>query len=201
MKTPSQLFDTPSKAFLDATRCCDGECNHDDCCGKIPENCTHKESPVSQSVDGLKVRYLVTESTLIFKKGQFVPRHVALDGRTVKTEEIISLADAKSLLSTLVKERWEETVNRFIKKWCSVEYIPHLLDSDENDGQELRDILLTLRLSAYEEGRKEEREEVRKWAEESKDTFLFASGARLKANTKYNEALTDLITHLNNKPL
>ena len=19
--------------------CCDGECNHDDCCGKIPENC------------------------------------------------------------------------------------------------------------------------------------------------------------------
>ena len=26
--------------------CCDGECNHDDCCGKIPENCTHspKES-------------------------------------------------------------------------------------------------------------------------------------------------------------
>ncbi len=31
-------------------KCCDGECNHDDCCGKIPENCTHKESPVSQSV-------------------------------------------------------------------------------------------------------------------------------------------------------
>lgn len=22
-------------------KCCDGECNHDDCCGKIPENCTH----------------------------------------------------------------------------------------------------------------------------------------------------------------
>lgn len=21
--------------------CCDGECNHDDCCGKIPENCNH----------------------------------------------------------------------------------------------------------------------------------------------------------------
>ena len=21
--------------------CCDGECNHDDCCGKIPENCTY----------------------------------------------------------------------------------------------------------------------------------------------------------------
>jgi len=31
------------------SQCCDGECNHDDCCGKIPENCTHKESPVSQS--------------------------------------------------------------------------------------------------------------------------------------------------------
>lgn len=23
--------------------CCDGECNHDDCCGKIPENCTHTQ--------------------------------------------------------------------------------------------------------------------------------------------------------------
>lgn len=22
--------------------CCDGECNHDACCGKIEENCTHK---------------------------------------------------------------------------------------------------------------------------------------------------------------
>ena len=21
--------------------CCDGECNHDDCCGKVPENCPH----------------------------------------------------------------------------------------------------------------------------------------------------------------
>ena len=31
--------------------CCDGECNHDDCCGKIPENCTHT---VSQSVEGKK---------------------------------------------------------------------------------------------------------------------------------------------------
>ena len=25
--------------------CCDGECNHDDCCGKITENCTHSEKP------------------------------------------------------------------------------------------------------------------------------------------------------------
>jgi hypothetical protein len=25
-----------------ATKCCDGECHHDDCCGKIPENCNHK---------------------------------------------------------------------------------------------------------------------------------------------------------------
>lgn len=25
--------------------CCDGECNHDDCCGKIPENCPLAPSP------------------------------------------------------------------------------------------------------------------------------------------------------------
>lgn len=35
---------------------------------------------------------------------------------------------------------WRERVNDFIKKWCGI-YASHLLDSDENDGQELRDLL------------------------------------------------------------
>jgi len=27
---------------LQGHQCCDGECNHDDCCGKIKENCRYK---------------------------------------------------------------------------------------------------------------------------------------------------------------
>ena len=27
---------------LQEHRCCDGECNHDDCCGKVKENCRYK---------------------------------------------------------------------------------------------------------------------------------------------------------------
>lgn len=26
------------------SECCDGECNHDDCCGKVEANCTHKRT-------------------------------------------------------------------------------------------------------------------------------------------------------------
>jgi hypothetical protein len=27
--------------------CCDGECNHDDCCGKIKENCPNYGKPIT----------------------------------------------------------------------------------------------------------------------------------------------------------
>lgn len=44
--------------------CCDGECNHDDCCGKIEANCTHKKSvPVEKwekEFDELKKGFLST---------------------------------------------------------------------------------------------------------------------------------------------
>jgi len=33
---------------------------------------------------------------------------------------------------------FEEQFNEFIKKWCGSNY-PHLIDTDENDGQRLRD--------------------------------------------------------------
>lgn len=28
------------KRYNQTHTCCDGECDHDDCCGKIPENCS-----------------------------------------------------------------------------------------------------------------------------------------------------------------
>lgn len=37
-------------------------------------------------------------------------------------------------------EEWTTLVNLFIKRYCG-EYVPHLLDSDENDGQRLRDFI------------------------------------------------------------
>ena len=43
------------------TECCDGECNHDDCCGKIPENCTH----VSQSVEEDSLDQIVRDCTSV----------------------------------------------------------------------------------------------------------------------------------------
>lgn len=36
-----------------------------------------------------------------------------------------------------------EAFNKFIKKWCGDSY-PHLIDSDENDGQFMRDKIIEL---------------------------------------------------------
>jgi len=51
MTKPSELFEGENsslrKTYDEAVHiCCDGECNHDDCCGKVPENCPnyYKES-------------------------------------------------------------------------------------------------------------------------------------------------------------
>lgn len=49
-------------------------------------------------------------------------------------------------LKTYVSEQqpmdWEKQVNEFIKKWCG-DNAAHLLDTDENDGQRLRNLLST----------------------------------------------------------
>jgi|ERR1035437_7460745 hypothetical protein len=44
--TVNSLIDFLEEKFPqpDEPKCFDGECNHDDCCGKIPENCKHKKS-------------------------------------------------------------------------------------------------------------------------------------------------------------
>lgn len=73
------------------TECCDGECNHDDCCGKIPENCTHKESPVSQSVEEDSLDQIVRDCTSV------EPRAKSEIRRRIQ-------ALTSTTLSTLVKE-------------------------------------------------------------------------------------------------
>lgn len=50
------------------------------------------------------------------------------------------------------KYRIDEVVNNFIKKWCG-DNAPHLLDTDENDGENFRQTILAYLQSAREEGR------------------------------------------------
>lgn len=51
--------------------------------------------------------------------------------------------------------------NKFIKKWCG-SYYPHLIDSDENDGEEFRQLILSSISQAKEEGRKQGMEAYKK---------------------------------------
>ena len=51
-----------------------------------------------------------------------------------------------------------EYFNKFIKKWCGNNF-PHLIDSDENDGEEFRDKLRDLH-HQLQKAREEERERI-----------------------------------------
>ena len=52
------------------------------------------------------------------------------------------------------QKNWEESVNSFIKKWCG-DNAPHLLDTDENDGEKLRTLLNTQKAEILEEAERE----------------------------------------------
>lgn len=59
-----------------------------------------------------------------------------------------------------IPERVEEIqkkFNRFIEKWCGVNF-PHLIDSDENDGEEFREELRTALTETDQQARDEEKE-------------------------------------------
>ena len=52
--------------------------------------------------------------------------------------------------------------NKFIKKWCGSNY-SHLIDTDEQDGQFMRDKLTQARLDAATEARREVIEEIQEY--------------------------------------
>ena len=59
-----------------------------------------------------------------------------------------------------IPERVEEIqkkFNRFIEKWCGVNF-PHLIDSDENDGEEFREELRTALTETDQQARASELE-------------------------------------------
>ena len=56
-------------------RCCDGECNHDACCGKIEENCA-TNCPCHQSES---IEWYLTEDLPLQWKGQFRKKLADLD--------------------------------------------------------------------------------------------------------------------------
>ena len=67
--------------------------------------------------------------------------------KRVFTKEGKNLSDKPSPVDE--QEGWEKTVNDFIRKWCG-ENAAHLLDSDENDGERLRQTLSRHNLSLVE---------------------------------------------------
>jgi len=77
---------------------------------------------------------------------------------------------------------WEEEVNLFIKRWCKPECVPHLLDSDDNDGQYLRSLLTRATAEAVE-GERERISDIfdsfllKDWSGEAE---VYAEIARLK---------------------
>lgn len=60
----------------------------------------------------------------------------------------IDLNDPKYMLQ-FIKDPIEK-FNMFITKWCPD--TPHLLDSDQNDGQEIRDMIAALNNTQSEKG-------------------------------------------------
>ena len=72
-----------------------------------------------------------------------------------------------------IPERVEEIqkkFNRFIEKWCGVNF-PHLIDSDENDGEEFREELRTALTETDQQAREEVAERIA-WLDRIAEAYL-----------------------------
>ena len=56
-------------------------------------------------------------------------------------------------------QEWEEKVNLFIEKWCG-DNAPHLLDTDDNDGERLREAIRQATRKAKIEGNLRREKEI-----------------------------------------
>ncbi len=80
-------------------------------------------------------------------------------------------------MTTKTEEEIIERFNLFIKKWCGSSF-PHLIDSDENEGEEFRDFVREA-ISAYREKVKMAIERIperseNKWTDKRIQDYLFA---------------------------
>ena len=94
----------------------------------------------------------------------------------------------------------ETAFNRFIEKWCGENY-PHLIDTDDNDGQFVRDFITQQRTNLISEIREKMpgkcsedikviSDMIKNYSSRSeKDEHI---GANLYRNQGYNQALTEV---------
>jgi len=64
------------------------------------------------------------------------------------------------MIETNKEDEFEKQFDIFLKKWCPQSY-PHLIDTDENDGQLIRDI----HKKAVRDAEKQTALKIRKWLE------------------------------------
>ena len=91
--------------------CCDGECNHDDCCGKVKENCPnyYKES------NRPDLHHAPTQPEWIPKLTQLLTIHATGKYHS----ESLFISELKFLISTTIQkeiERERESIVEIVKK-------------------------------------------------------------------------------------
>lgn len=83
-------------------------------------------------------------------------------------------------------EKIIEDFNSFIKKWCGSNF-PHLIDSDENDGERFRQKIEQAILEAEKRGRNEVLESVEKELQRQDNP-----SSNSDYNSGYNQALSEV---------
>lgn len=76
--------------------CCDGECNHDDCCGKVPENCPDSKN-IIQLISRQEVFDLIDDDLKIVN--QFTGEGIVT--QDMKNAMLIALKDIKIAIACL----------------------------------------------------------------------------------------------------
>ena len=106
--------------------CCDGECNHDDCCGKIPENCpllAKKQYHCMNTEHSDKTCPINTQPEWIPKLTQLLTIHATGKYHS----ESLFISELKFLISTTIQkeiERERRGIVKEIKRMVTGDYSP-----------------------------------------------------------------------------
>lgn len=118
----------------DMEKCCDGECNHDDCCGKIPENCSHR--PAMEEVRCTKCggpfldhhhRHITREGTYHTSCYETRATPATTDWKKVKEARQMTTTEKGSFgeyLEHITLENWEEHIAKYLNQ-VAPSYVGH----------------------------------------------------------------------------
>ena len=87
-----------------------------------------------------------------------------------------------------------EEFNKFIKKWAGNSY-PHLIDTDENDGENFRQLIQDSLIERFKEGRKQLAEEMILFIHNSEAIVKYGF---LKGGKSYHEIKENLQKEVEN---